>query len=284
MMEHDALKPYQDEFQYFNLKCLFSYYALLIYATLAPFQHWKLPHSPILYELYQSGITKIFLFDIIQNFLLYLPLGFLISFNLQHKRPLTLSLKILGLSLLTSTSLELLQSYNPARCPSLLDILMNSIGGLSGGLGYFLFQKPWRGIYQSISKTMLKTSKAYLGYFVLLLWAGYHLSPLLPTLHPKRLANGSAPLRYTAVHLETLNVELAGLYFMTGFILSALAVYSFRHHAIKLISLWVLGILLGKILIIGRTLSFEALFATMVGIIAYYGMTILKKKVQPLAI
>lgn len=266
-----------NSFQFFNLKCLALYYSLLIYTTLAPFQHWQVPDYYLINNLLHGWLTKIFVFDIIQNILLYLPLGFLgvLSFvkivytKSSSTRIILIFIVLLASALVTSTSLELLQSYNPARTPSLLDVLMNTLGGLLGGIVAFLFKTQWMQLYKNISNIFVKKTTAFFGILTLLLWSEYQLAPFLPTLHPKRFIKGSAPLMHTARHLHLFDIKLGTLYFIVGILLGLSANACFKRHSLKLLLVFVIFVLFSKILIIGRSLSLEAVIGTVLGILCY---------------
>jgi VanZ family protein len=108
---------------------------LIVYASLYPFAGWR-----------DQGINPfVFLnapwprywsrFDVVANFLGYMPLGFLATLALLRTRawpqPLLLgALACIALSLV----LEALQSYLPMRVPQLSDALLNSGGALAGGV------------------------------------------------------------------------------------------------------------------------------------------------------
>jgi VanZ family protein len=108
---------------------------LIVYATLYPFEGWR-----------DQGIAPFFFldapwprywsrFDIVANFLGYMPLGFLATLALLRTSllPQPALIAALGCALL-SLVLEALQSYLPLRVPQLSDLLLNSAGALVGAI------------------------------------------------------------------------------------------------------------------------------------------------------
>lgn len=109
------------------------YAVLIVYASLYPFEQWRdqdlVPWSFVTHPWtrYWSG------FDVISNWLGYAPLGFWLTLGAlrsgSQRGSVTLSVvTCAGLSFL----LESLQSYLPARVPSLLDFFLNSAGAWCG--------------------------------------------------------------------------------------------------------------------------------------------------------
>jgi VanZ family protein len=108
---------------------------LIIYATLYPFSGWR-----------DQGINPfVFLnapwprywshFDIVANFVGYIPLGFLSTLALLRTRLIALPAVWVALGCAAlSFVLEALQSYLPLRVPQLSDALLNSGGALAGAV------------------------------------------------------------------------------------------------------------------------------------------------------
>jgi VanZ family protein len=103
--------------------------ALVLYASLYPFEGWRWPPGRAAHELlplpwppYRPA------FDLWSNFLGYLPLGLLLA--LATRRPATAALGAAALSY----ALELVQQFLPGRHPSLLDWALNAGGAAAGAL------------------------------------------------------------------------------------------------------------------------------------------------------
>lgn len=110
--------------------------ALVVYATLFPFQGWRWPPGADLDDLMRLHWPRWWgAFDVAANLVGYLPLGLLLAFAVRHGRrwryavPLALLLGG-GLSYL----LEVTQQLLPQRVPSLMDWALNSAGTLLGAL------------------------------------------------------------------------------------------------------------------------------------------------------
>jgi len=71
--------------------------------------------------------------DVVQNIALFVPLGFVVAFA-GRWRPIVIGA---GLSL----SVELLQQLLPARSPSLIDLVTNTLGAWTGGLVYYAIRR-----------------------------------------------------------------------------------------------------------------------------------------------
>ncbi|MES2186242.1 MAG: VanZ family protein [Pseudomonadota bacterium] len=112
-----------------------AYAALIVYASLYPFGEWRdqgiAPWSFMTAPLprYWTG------FDATANVLGYAPLGFLLALAaLRSGRGVGGMLRVAGLAVLLSFTMEMLQSYLPVRVPSNVDFVLNTAGALGGTL------------------------------------------------------------------------------------------------------------------------------------------------------
>ena len=121
-------------------------FALMIaYASLYPFAGWS-GSGLTLADILSAPIPRYWTwFDVIANWLGYVPLGFLVAWVLMKRiggvPAVALAAVVCsGLSL----SLEWAQSWLPRRVPSNVDWLLNSTGGLIGAaLALLLFRVHW---------------------------------------------------------------------------------------------------------------------------------------------
>lgn len=111
------------------------YAGLIAYASLYPFEGWRVqgiaPWSFLNAPLprYWTG------FDVLSNVLGYGPLGFLICLAVQRLRPSWPAVRLAtALALLLSGAMESLQLFLPARVPSNVDLALNVVGALMGAL------------------------------------------------------------------------------------------------------------------------------------------------------
>lgn len=112
--------------------------ALTVYASLHPFTGWQLPPQWRVETLWQTLSLPVprraIRFDVIANFLAYIPLGALLTLTrLRRGSRLwpALVLPVLAGSLL-SYAVECLQHWLPMRYPSLYDWLLNTAGTAVG--------------------------------------------------------------------------------------------------------------------------------------------------------
>jgi VanZ family protein len=113
---------------------LAAFYAgLIVYASLYPFEGWRVqgiaPWSFLWAPLprYWTG------FDLVSNVLGYAPLGFLVSLAVQRTHPRWPAVRLAtALALLLSLAMESLQMFLPARVPSNVDWALNALGALCG--------------------------------------------------------------------------------------------------------------------------------------------------------
>ncbi|MCQ8895393.1 VanZ family protein [Limnobacter humi] len=130
---HDSLstrKPYQGLLMFAALyTCVVVHLSLYPYANwrsigIGPFEFLSGPWIPI----YQTVLWT----DIAVNVLGYVPLGFLLMAALNRRPSSWDKIRVLGLCVALSFSLESLQTYLPTRVPSKMDWLTNGIGAALG--------------------------------------------------------------------------------------------------------------------------------------------------------
>ncbi|MDE2081142.1 MAG: VanZ family protein [Burkholderiales bacterium] len=114
-----------------------AYVALIVYASLYPFEGWTWPPGQGLGDLATLPWTHWYgTFDVTSNVLGYLPLGALLLIaarrsGLGARRALALAI---ALPAALSYSCEVLQQFVPGRVASMEDLMMNSLGALAGAL------------------------------------------------------------------------------------------------------------------------------------------------------
>jgi len=172
---------------------LFAAYALLVvYASLHPFSGWRdqgvAPFAFLLAPLPRYVPN----FDVVANFVGYLPLGFLAVLAAQPRlrggAAFTLGA---ACAFLLSFLLEALQLYLPSRIASNLDLIANAVGGATGALvaiaaGPRLLRE--QGLQGLRRQLFLRGGRVDLGLVLLGLW-------LLSQFHPGTLLFGVGDLR-----------------------------------------------------------------------------------------
>lgn len=170
-------------------------YALLItYASLYPFTGWRYTADP--WWLYLVSWPYYWLrFDVISNFVGYMPLGLLAGISLTSQRPKArnwpLLLAVGWACCALSFGVETIQNYLPGRVPSLADLLLNSAGAWAGvGLAAMAVRYGWIGHWQRWrDRSMTAHSR---GLFVLVfIWP---LTLLYPSHLPFALGQVYEPL------------------------------------------------------------------------------------------
>ncbi|WP_456371461.1 VanZ family protein [Thermodesulfatator atlanticus] len=103
---------------------------IVIYLTLYPFNFANLSHEFDLRLLFLHKKHHI-LSDICSNFLLFMPIGFFWNFS-GSKRHFVGVLALVIFVLPFSFFIEYLQQFLPSRDPSIIDVIFNTAGALSG--------------------------------------------------------------------------------------------------------------------------------------------------------
>ena len=115
------------------LSCLYA--ALVVYASLYPFDGWRIQGiAP--WSFLTSPLPKYWTgFDVASNVLGYAPLGFLGCLAVLRQRPGWPALWLVTLAaMLLSLLMESLQMFLPMRVPSNVDLALNTLGALAGAL------------------------------------------------------------------------------------------------------------------------------------------------------
>lgn len=240
--------------------------AFIFYGALFPFHDWRFPERPTLTILFVDWLDHIFIFDIVQNLLLFLPFGLFFACYLKQRnlpKKLTIWLPTIA-SLSISLTVELLQTLNPVRIPSLLDIALNVISGFWGAsmAGLFMTYYPWLlcQVANSIDYGDRQNLWPVLGIMTWLGFACYQIYPGIPTLHPQQLWEGISPafqffkgdVPFYSDRFLLYTLQGTMLYFSGKLFLKPT-------HNIAVLVGFITLMLLVKISIIGRYLSFEML-------------------------
>ena len=112
---------------------LIAYVLPVIYVSLFPFSGWTPVGSDRLISLFTTWPRHITTFDLILNFLAYIPLGFLAGLCVERRyRHFEKMAIATGFIFALSVLMEIMQIYLPSRTSSATDILSNSVGGVIG--------------------------------------------------------------------------------------------------------------------------------------------------------
>ena len=111
------------------------YVAVIVYASLYPFENWRF-HGSLSWSFLTAPWPRYWTgFDIISNFLGYAPLGFLwvLAVQRSQRRWRTITAAVF-LAAALSLSMESLQMFLPVRVPSNLDTALNVLGAWAGAV------------------------------------------------------------------------------------------------------------------------------------------------------
>jgi VanZ family protein len=167
-----------------------AYLALIVYASLHPFQGWRASGiSPFVF-LEAAWPRYWTLFDLSINIAAYVPFGFFLALSLENHgtRPRASLIAFLSGTAL-SFAIESIQSYLPSRVPSNIDLLCNSLGAGLGAIASFRGGK--RGLVRILRAQghLLSVPYAEYGLILIGLW-------LLTQLSPETLLFGAGDLRH----------------------------------------------------------------------------------------
>lgn len=111
------------------------YALLIVYASLYPFDHWRIQGIASWAFLWAPLPLYWTAFDVVSNVLGYVPLGFLFALAIHRTRPRAAAVVWATLAAAAlSLTLESLQMFLPARVPSNVDWALNGLGALAGAM------------------------------------------------------------------------------------------------------------------------------------------------------
>jgi VanZ family protein len=253
---------------------LVAYCAMIAGASLYPFTGWSVAPGWSIDFLSAPMPRYITRNDVSTNVLAYLPFGYLLALRLFRPglRALPIVLAWLAGSLF-SIGLESLQAHLPGRIASNLDVLLNSVGALTGGL-LALHHSRWLRAWSALHRWRIGWFKphgeATLGLWLLLIW-GLTQFALLPLPGVGWLDLHLRPIDTPPDHIQQLNapwffamfLEISALGAFAACLLrpgryaSAMLLLFLSAFALKLL----VAALLLKLRVLGGILSLETLAA-----------------------
>jgi VanZ family protein len=148
------------------------YAALIVYASLYPFDGWRAARAPVLDFLWLPWPRWWTGFDLAFNLLGYTPLGLLVAWasmrlGVRKLRPWWIAV---GLAAVLSLTMEVLQNFLPPRVPSNVDWALNVAGAaLGAALGGLVQRTGGVARWQSLREKWLVERSTW-GLALLLLW------------------------------------------------------------------------------------------------------------------
>jgi VanZ family protein len=163
---------------------LATLYGLAIaYASLQPFANWMAPPPGAPYFLFAPWPPKWVRYDVITNFLAYLPFGFFVALVPRRMHPLGRFATATGAAALLSLAMESLQAYLPMRDSSMADFLSNTAGAALGGAVAVVFARSSAAketIVAARERWFLAGMVGDLGLALLAIWVAVQVNPGIP--------------------------------------------------------------------------------------------------------
>lgn len=262
------------------------YLLMLVYASLYPFQGWRLPEQELLGWLALKMPAHPSKSDLLVNVIAYVPFGFLLLRLFRERggsAPAFLLAAFAGTAL--SFAMELTQSCLPSRNPSSLDLLTNGFGTVAGALLALSWQGSaapagWLGRLRE--KHVLPGPRAEIGLLVLSCWTLSQLAPFVPSLDLGGIKNALKPVWYTAHDLSLFDLLHAATYWCHLAALGIVARGSIRERSLPLalFLIFAAAVLTAKIFVLGRQLSLEALSALPVAVVLWSAMSFFSERMR----
>lgn len=260
---------------------LAAYVAFIIYGSLYPLTHWRMPASNPLSFLVDAWPRYVTRTDIATNVLVYMPFGLLLGAILHQDMRLRQALIwVTVCGLLLSFVMEYLQMFVPGRNSSYVDIMTNTLGTFIGGLSVrFVEYHTWpsRALLAWRKRLFLPGRWVDAGLILLGIWALSQMSLQVPSLLAGNLHTGFRPFWETMGELDLVRLEQALIYMLEITALGLFVATMVRpHHRLVPIvfSLFIAVVLLKflaaamllKMAVLARLLSIEALLGLVSGL------------------
>lgn len=264
-----------------------AYLLLLAYGSLYPLNGWDSHRGGLLVLLKAFGLKHLSRSDLVTNLVVYAPLGFLIAIALgdrvSHRRRI-ITAALCGAAF--SLTMEYLQSYLPARVPSLIDALLNTTSTFIGAVLAHTFAAhsisgTW--LHRLRQRLFLPGPLANLGLAILGLWVLSQLTPLVPSVDRGTIAEGIRPIMNLFRGKAAFNVGDVVGYTMTISAVGLLAATVIKpaERLQMLFGLFIGAVLLLKIPVVSRQLSLEALLGAGAALILLPLLQSLRKNTRP---
>jgi len=158
-----------------------AYVLVVVYASLSPFQGWRIPAPEILTFLSAPWPRYITLEDILINVAAYVPLGFLLSIGYGARYGAALgALAAVFFATGLSLAMEAAQMFLPARIAANIDLLTNATGALIGAMAAPLFAPSrlfGRRLHALRHRLFQQGMAADAGFVLVCLWVLTQLNP-----------------------------------------------------------------------------------------------------------
>jgi VanZ family protein len=228
--------------------------ALILYVSLYPFQFGA--DGPTAMEVLRDlSWARASRGDMLNNLLLYVPLGFCIALTVEPRfgRLTGIAAGMVGGALLSIT-MEIMQGSIATRVPSLTDLSLNAAGALAGAIG----GSAWHALGVRMTPHANPAGRSgAIALVVLVLWLIARLWPFVPDASLRQLKRAVRPL-FTP---EIGWADLAA--FFVGWLVVAQAVFHLarRQRSVDVFLIVIAVVLVGRTFTAGNTLEFAELAA-----------------------
>jgi len=228
--------------------------ALILYVSLYPFRFGA--DGPTAMEvLRELSWARASRGDMLNNVLLYVPLGFCIALTVEPRfgRLAGIAAGLVGGALLSIT-MEIMQGSIATRVPSLTDLSLNAAGALAGAIG----GSAWHALGARMTPQANPAGRSgAIALVVLVLWLIARLWPFVPDASLRQLKRAVRPLFTPEIGWPDLAA------FFVGWLVVAQAVFHLarRQRSVDVFLIVIAAVLVGRTFTAGNTLEFAELAA-----------------------
>lgn len=255
------------------------YTLFLVTVSLMPFERFHNPSLRFPHELLHTWQHQVELFDVVQNILAYIPYGcllFMLLYTIRHRYILH-TLIATTLCFVLSLGIESAQCFNPVRTSSLVDVIFNAAGGFIGALTGIIFALTRSFWFMQLKHSFKYNSNrlpiqltAMIG---ILFWAGYHLYPFTPSIHPSHMKYALKPVLTFVNDIQTFNNAIFIKYLWQGCILAILSSLILKpQRRFGLLCIFIFSVMAVKMIIVSRYLSVESMLGLLGAICVMEGL------------
>jgi VanZ family protein len=222
--------------------------ALIVYGSLYPFQFHTCTLSPA--GLLSTSVIPADRGDLLSNVLLYMPLGFFVCYAWRGVAQAVLWATIAGGAL--SFAIELLQSCDNGRVPSMADICANAAGALIGSALAI-------GVGKNLSFAALLAAA----------WAGSRLLPYFPSIHLHKYWSAVRPL------FDSKLSRLEVFHYFALWLTAAAVLDAIWQGQRWRLPLLVGAVLVGRVVVVDLALSQNEIVGALLAVVAWNAIALL---------
>jgi len=228
--------------------------ALILYVSLYPFR-FSADGPSVIEVLRELSWARASRGDMLNNVLLYVPLGFCIALTVEPRfgRLAGIVAGLVGGALLSMT-MEIMQGSIATRVPSLTDLSLNAAGALAGAIA----GSAWHALGARMTPQANPAGRSgAIALVVLVLWLIARLWPFVPDASLRQLKRAVRPLFTPEIGWPDLAA------FFVGWLVVAQAVFHLarRQRSVDGFLIVIAAVLVGRTFTAGNTLEFAELAA-----------------------